>query len=74
MTPHPPEPPPLPAEIVKSIVDWLDQCAEWLQKHHGVASAHGQEISLDALANLRLFEDAALLFRESYGLTIDDPG
>jgi len=68
MQDHPPSSPPLPEDIVESIVDWLDRTSEWLRHDHAAARAHGHVISTAALKNLRLYEDAALLFRESYGL------
>jgi hypothetical protein len=70
MDPHPPEPPPLQAEVVESIVEWLDQSAEWLRQDHEVARTHGHRISPEALAGVQSLEDAALRFRESYGLPI----
>jgi hypothetical protein len=53
-------------------VDWLDRTSEWLRHDHAAARAHGHVISTAALANLRLYEDAALLFRESYDTLISD--
>ena len=68
----PPQSPPLSVDTVESIVDWLDRTSEWLRHDHAAARAHGHVISTAALANLRLYEDAALLFRESYDTLISD--
>lgn len=65
---HPPEPPPLPGGAVESVAEWLDHLAEWARKDHEAAQVRGHRISPEALTQLRLYEDAALLLREAYGL------
>lgn len=66
MTEHPPEPPPLHDDQVDSLITWLDATADWLRRDHATAAAHGHTPSAEALANLRLYEDSALLLREAY--------
>lgn len=66
MTEHPPEPPALHDDQVDSLNSWLSATADWLRRDHAAAAAHGHPPSVEALANLRLYEDSALLFREAY--------
>ena len=62
----PPEPPELHREDVDAIVRWLDDSAAWLREDMSVAASHGHPPQSQVEANLRLYEDAALLFREAY--------
>lgn len=66
MTEFPPEPPPLRDDQVDSVITWLSATADWLRHEHSAAAAHGHVPSAEALANLRLYEGSALLFREAY--------
>jgi hypothetical protein len=61
-----PEPPALRQEDVAAIVRWLDDTAAWLREDMSVAARHGHPPQPQVEANLRLYEDAALLFREAY--------
>lgn len=61
-----PEPPELRQEDVLAVIRWLDESAAWLRQDVSVAASHGHEAQPQVEANLRLYEDAALLFREAY--------
>jgi hypothetical protein len=64
--PHPPEPPALSASAVSAIVNWLEASAEWLKQDRAEAAARGRGSSPEQDASVRLYEAAALLFREAY--------
>ncbi|MEX2290363.1 MAG: hypothetical protein WD794_08570 [Mycobacteriales bacterium] len=66
MEPHPPEPPALPTSAVSAIVTWLEASGEWLKQDRAEAAARGRRSSPEQDASIRLYEDAALLFREAY--------
>jgi hypothetical protein len=66
MSPHPPDPPLLSAADIAAIVEWLTATADWLRHEQAEAAAQGHAASPEATANLRLYEEAALLFREAY--------
>ncbi|KAA1425407.1 hypothetical protein FE697_006030 [Mumia zhuanghuii] len=68
MDEDPPEAPEIDDDTVRGLVDWLEATARWLSEEHVVAQTYGHEISGESLENLRLYEDAALLFRETYDL------
>ena len=61
-----PEPPELRREDVVAVIRWLDESAAWLRADRSVAARHGHPAQPQVEANLRLYEDAALLFREAY--------
>ena len=61
-----PQPPELRHEDVVAVIRWLDDCAAWLREDMSVAASHGRHGQPQSEANLRLYEDAALLFREAY--------
>ena len=61
-----PQPPELRHEDVVAVIRWLDDCAAWLREDMSVAASHGHHAQPQNEANLRLYEDAALLFREAY--------
>ncbi len=61
-----PEPPELRQEDVAAVVRWLDESAAWLREDMSVAAGHGHAAQPRVEAQLRLYEDAALLFREAY--------
>ena len=67
MNEQPPEPPDLRSEDVASVIDWLHATAAWLRDDQVVAATRGHVAGPEAESNLRLYEDAALLFREAYG-------
>jgi hypothetical protein len=50
------------------VIGWLDDTAAWLRMEQVIAAGHGHRPSTEALNNLRLYQDAALLFRETYGV------
>ena len=61
-----PEPPELRPEDVVAVIRWLDESAAWLREDMLAATGHGHPSQPQVQANLRLDEDAALLFREAY--------
>lgn len=61
-----PDAPELPPADVTAIIRWLDDMAAWLREDMIVAAGHGHAAQPQIEANLRLYEDAALLFREAY--------
>lgn len=61
-----PAPPALRPEDVVAVVRWLDESAAWLREDMSVAAEHGHPAQPQVEASLRLYEDAALLFREAY--------
>lgn len=61
-----PKPPELRTEDVAAVIRWLDESAAWLREDMSVAASHGYPAQPQIEANLRLYEDAALLFREAY--------
>ena len=61
-----PEPPALRREDVVAVVRWLDASAAWLRQDMSVAAGHGHPPQPQVEQNLRLYEEAALLFREAY--------
>lgn len=67
MSEHPPEPPNLRPEDIAAVIGWLHGTAAWLREDQAVAATHGHVASPEAENVLRLYEDAALLFREAYG-------
>ena len=67
MNEHPPEPPDLRPEDVAAVIYWLHATAAWLREDQAVAATRGHVASPEAESNLRLYEDAAFLFREAYG-------
>lgn len=66
MTPYPPEPPSLSPDDVTAIIEWLETTAEWLRREQDEASARGHVASPEAVACRRLYDDAAVVFREAY--------
>ena len=68
MDEYPPEPPDLDRSTAHALVQWLEAMASWLSAEHAAARSHGHEVSGQALRNLHLYEDSALLFREAYDL------
>ncbi len=68
MDDHPPGPPDLRPEDVAAIVRWLDAYREWVRADAAVAARHGHRMSPDVLRQVQLYEDTALLFRETYGV------
>lgn len=63
-----PSPPNLDRSTAQALVEWLDAMADWLVAEHATARSHGHEVHGQTLKNLDLYRDAALLFREAYGL------
>jgi hypothetical protein len=63
-----PSPPNLDRSTVQALVEWLDALADWLSAEQATARSYGHEVSGQTLKNLNLYTDAALLFREAYGL------
>ncbi len=61
-----PAPPELRSIDVVAVIRWLDESAAWLREDMSVAASHGRPAQPQVEANLRLYEDAALLFREAY--------
>lgn len=61
-----PEPPALRPDDVAAVIRWLDESAAWLREDRSVAARSGHPAQPQVDANLRLYEDAALLFREAY--------
>ena len=61
-----PQPPELRHDDVVAVIRWLDECAVWLREDMSVAASHGHPPQPQVEANLRVYEDAALLFREAY--------
>ena len=61
-----PQPPELRQEDVVAVIRWLDESAAWLREDMSVAARHGHAAQPQVEANLRLYQDAALLFREAY--------
>jgi hypothetical protein len=61
-----PEPPELRQEDVVAVIRWLSESAAWLREDMTVAASHGHVSQPQVEANLRLYEDASLLFREAY--------
>ena len=61
-----PDAPELTPDVVTTIIRWLDDMAAWLREDMSVAARHGHAAQPRIEANLRLYEDAALLFREAY--------
>ena len=61
-----PDAPELRHDDVTAIIRWLDDSAAWLREDMSVAAGHGHPAPPQLEANLRLYEDAALLFREAY--------
>lgn len=66
MNDFPPPAPPLADEDVRALIGWMDATAAWLREEHAEAQSCGHVISNEATANLRLYEDAAILMREAY--------
>ncbi len=63
-----PSPPNLDRSTAQALVEWLDAMADWLSAEHATARSYGHEVFGQTLKNLDLYTDAALLFREAYGL------
>jgi hypothetical protein len=61
-----PEPPELRHDDVVAVIRWLDQSAAWLREDISVAASHGHPAQPQVEAGVRLYEAAALLFREAY--------
>jgi len=61
-----PQPPELRQADVAAVIQWLDESAAWLREDMAVAASHGHPPQPQMEANLRLYEEAALLFREAY--------
>ena len=68
MDERPPEAPQVPIQAVQVLLAWLEATAEWLEHDHATARRHGHLIPPEATSNQALFEDAALLLREAYGV------
>ena len=63
-----PSPPPLDRSTAQALVEWLEATADWLSVEHATAGSHGHEASSQSLEILDLYTNAALLFREAYGV------